>query len=117
MMIIVFFQNSMMPFSPFSTETAQVLDGLVHGEINGVCLDSLSMHTYVSSKDGRTYTAISQIPSELGPALETLSTVGGGIGWLFALTSFRAYNGSTFTGKPSTCISVIQFYSNLSDIK
>ena len=62
-------------------------------------------------------TQITQISSELVPVIEILSTVGGGIGWLFALTSFRAYNGSTFTGKPSTCISVIQFYSNLSDIK
>ena len=108
-----FFFQKLIIFFSFSTETAQVLDGLVHGEINGVRLDSLSMHTYVSSKDGRTYTAISQIPSELGPALETLSTVGGGIGWLFALpSSSRAYNGFTFTGESS-----IIHYSNYSDIK
>jgi nidogen (entactin) len=78
----------------------QTLNGPVTGRVNEVPLNNLDMHTYVVTKDGRTYTAISRIPSALGPAMETLSTVGGGIGWLFAVPSSNgAANGFSFTGK------------------
>ena len=77
----------------------QRLNGRVHGSINGVSLNDLDMHTYVVTTDGRTYTAISRVPAALGPAMETLSTVGGAIGWLFAVpSSSQALNGFSYTG-------------------
>lgn len=80
-------------------DVPQTLNGPVQGSLNGVSLNNLDMHTYIVTKDGRTYTAISRIPVSLGPAMETLSTIGGAIGWLFAVpTSSQAANGFSFTG-------------------
>ncbi|KAK7103484.1 nidogen-like [Littorina saxatilis] len=91
-------------------EIPQRLNGRVHGTINGVALAGLDMHTYVVTTDGRTYTAISRVPAVLGPAMETLSTVGGAIGWLFAVpTSDQAYNGFTFTGGAFNRTAVVNF--------
>ncbi|KAL8607394.1 hypothetical protein ACOMHN_024419 [Nucella lapillus] len=80
-------------------EVPQRLNGRVHGLVNEVALSDLDMHTYVVTTDGRTYTAISRVPSAIGPAMETLSTVGGAIGWLFAVPVGKdAVNGFTYTG-------------------
>lgn len=58
------------------------------------------MHTYVVTSDGRTYTAISRVSSSLGPSMQTLNTIGGSIGWLFAIPgSDQAVNGYSLTGK------------------
>ncbi|XP_076463392.1 nidogen-1-like [Babylonia areolata] len=77
----------------------QRLNGRVHGMINEVALNDLDMHTYVVTTDGRTYTAISRVPTVLGRAMETLSTVGGAIGWLFAVpVGNDALNGFQYTG-------------------
>lgn len=57
------------------------------------------MHAYVVTTDGRAYTAISRIPNEIGPQLLTLNTIGGIIGWMFAVTQTnRARNGYMLTG-------------------
>ncbi|CAG5121406.1 unnamed protein product [Candidula unifasciata] len=78
----------------------QKLNGPVHGSLNGVALDdNLLMHTYVVTADGRTYSAISKVPPTLGAGLQTLNSIGGVIGWLFAVPmNARAKNGYTFTG-------------------
>lgn len=72
----------------------------MYGNLNGVSLDDdLMMHTYVVTTDGRTYSAISRVPASLGAAMQTLNSVGGIIGWLFAVPqSGTAKNGYSFTG-------------------
>lgn len=91
-------------------EAPQRLNGRVHGTVNGVLLNNLDMHTYVVTSDGRTYTAISRVPSTLGTAMETLNTIGGAIGWLFAVpTSEMALNGFSFTGGIFNRSAVVNF--------
>jgi nidogen (entactin) len=78
---------------------AQRLNGKVNGILNSQPLDNLDMHAYVVTTDGRAYTAISRIPHEIGPQLLTLNTIGGIIGWMFAVTQTnRARNGYMLTG-------------------
>ncbi|CAL1530382.1 unnamed protein product [Lymnaea stagnalis] len=79
---------------------AQKLNGRVYGNLNGITLDNdLNIHTYVVITDGRTYSAISRVPEILGPALETLNSIGGIIGWLFAVPmNPHAKNGYSLTG-------------------
>ncbi|KAK7504328.1 hypothetical protein BaRGS_00004632, partial [Batillaria attramentaria] len=92
------------------TEVPQRLNGRVHGTVNGVQLSNLDMHTYVVTSDGRTYTAISRVPSTIGPAMETLNTIGGAIGWLFAIpTSSMALNGFSYTGGVFNRTAVVNF--------
>ncbi|KAJ8309420.1 hypothetical protein KUTeg_014294 [Tegillarca granosa] len=80
-------------------ETPQRLNGKVFGTLNGVSLDNLDMHSYVVTSDGRAYTAISRIPTELGQRMLTLNTVGGIIGWMFAeMKGPLALNGYVYTG-------------------
>ncbi|KAJ8392450.1 hypothetical protein AAFF_G00075750 [Aldrovandia affinis] len=43
------------------------------------------LHSYVVANDGRAYVAISTVPADLGPSLLPLSSLGGVIGWAFAL--------------------------------
>ncbi|XP_048259530.1 nidogen-1-like [Haliotis rufescens] len=77
----------------------QRLNGKVRGTLNGITLYDLDMHTYVVTSDGRAYSAISRVPPELGTAMQTLSAIGGIIGWMFAVpTNPRAKNGYAFTG-------------------
>uniref|UniRef100_A0A0B7B8A8 Nidogen n=1 Tax=Arion vulgaris TaxID=1028688 RepID=A0A0B7B8A8_9EUPU len=91
----------------------QKLNGPVYGNLNGVALeDSLLMHTYVVTTDGRTYSAISGVPPSLGSALQTLNSIGGIIGWLFALpVGPNAKNGFSFTGGVFNRTSRITFKS------
>lgn len=42
------------------------------------------LHTYVMAEEGRSYTALSQIPPHIGRSLLLLNAVGGAMGWLFA---------------------------------
>ena len=79
--------------------TSQRLNGKVSGVLNNVEFSNLDMHSFVVTKDGRAYTAISRVPVEIGPHMMTLNTIGGIIGWLFALPISRgALNGYSFTG-------------------
>ncbi|ESO97555.1 hypothetical protein LOTGIDRAFT_208735 [Lottia gigantea] len=77
----------------------QRLNGKVFGTVNGYRLQDLDQHTYVVTSDGRAYTAISRVPPELGVGLQTLNTLGGVIGWMFATQIHpSAKNGYAFTG-------------------
>ncbi|CAB1344808.1 unnamed protein product [Coregonus sp. 'balchen'] len=51
------------------------------------------LHSYVVANDGRAYVAISTIPAGLGPSLQPLSSLGGVIGWTFALEQPGYENG------------------------
>jgi nidogen (entactin) len=58
------------------------------------------MHAFVVTKDGRAYTAISRVPDEISSEMMTLNTIGGVVGWMFALQGGPgAKNGFMFTGK------------------
>ncbi|XP_067681271.1 nidogen-like [Haliotis asinina] len=92
----------------------QRLNGKVHGVLNGVALLDLDMHTYVVTADGRAYSAISRVPTELATSMQTLSAIGGIIGWMFAVpTNPKAKNGYIFTGGEFNRTAVVTFlYGN-----
>lgn len=91
---------------------AQRLNGKVNGILNNQPLDNLDMHAYVVTTDGRAYTAISRIPNEIGPQLLTLNTIGGIIGWMFAVSQTnRARNGYMLTGGEFNRTAVIKYQS------
>ncbi|KAK3595925.1 hypothetical protein CHS0354_032433 [Potamilus streckersoni] len=99
-------QQCLEPGSP------QRLNGKITGVLNGVTFNDLDMHAFVVTKDGRAYTAISRVPSEIGPQMLTLNTIGGIIGWLFALPSgLGAKNGYMFTGGHFNRTARIQYQS------
>lgn len=79
-------------------DQAQRLNGKVSGSINNFTFD-LDMHSFVVTKDGRAYTAISRVPDEIGTQLMTLNTIGGVVGWMFAVIGGPgARNGYMYTG-------------------
>lgn len=83
----------------FISGDPQRINGRFYGRLNGIDIPEADLHTYVVTSDGRTYTALSQIPLELGRPLLLLGTLGGVMGWLFAKpTSPNAYNGFQLTG-------------------
>lgn len=57
------------------------------------------LHSYVVVNDGRAYVAISSIPATLGHSLQPLSSLGGVIGWAFALEQPEYHNGFRLIGK------------------
>lgn len=63
------------------------------------------LHSYVVANDGRAYVAISTIPAGLGPSLQPLSSLGGVIGWAFALEQPGYENGFSIIGK--SCLTII----------
>ncbi|KAM9857042.1 nidogen-1-like [Aulostomus maculatus] len=56
------------------------------------------LHSYVVANDGRAYVAISNINKNLGPSLQPLSSLGGVIGWAFALEQPGYQNGFSVIG-------------------
>nr|XP_055025430.1 nidogen-1 [Misgurnus anguillicaudatus] len=56
------------------------------------------LHSYVVVNDGRAYVAISAIPSSVGFSLQPVSSVGGVIGWAFALQQPGFKNGFNIVG-------------------
>uniref|UniRef100_A0A4W3I970 Nidogen 1 n=1 Tax=Callorhinchus milii TaxID=7868 RepID=A0A4W3I970_CALMI len=80
----------------------------VNGKVNGkifvgnspvpVEIEDIDLHSYVVVNDGRSYTAISRIPTALGWALLPLSSVGSIIGWMFALEQPGYENGFSIVG-------------------
>ncbi|KAG7462833.1 hypothetical protein MATL_G00188960 [Megalops atlanticus] len=56
------------------------------------------LHSYVVANDGRAYIAISTISPRLGPSLLPLSSLGGIIGWAFALEQPGHENGFSLIG-------------------
>ncbi|VDK46081.1 unnamed protein product [Gongylonema pulchrum] len=62
----------------------QRINGGFEGVINGEAMQRTELHTYVVVEEGRSYTALSQIPAHLGRSLLLLNSIGGAMGWLFA---------------------------------
>lgn len=72
----------------------------MYGTLNGKMIPQMDMHSYAVTSDGRAYTAISRAPPNLGRNLLPLNTIGGIIGWIFAVVATpKAHNGYMFTGK------------------
>lgn len=67
-----------------SSGEPQRINGGFEGVINGEELKRTELHTYVMTAEGRSYTALSQIPPHLGRSLLLLNAIGGAMGWLFA---------------------------------
>uniref|UniRef100_A0A8C7YWT9 Nidogen 1b n=1 Tax=Oryzias sinensis TaxID=183150 RepID=A0A8C7YWT9_9TELE len=82
----------------------QRMNGKVNGRVyvgnsqNPVELNNNDLHSYVVANDGRAYIAISHIPDSVGPSLQPLSSVGGVIGWAFALQQPGYKNGFSLIG-------------------
>ncbi|XP_029306242.1 nidogen-1 isoform X2 [Cottoperca gobio] len=82
----------------------QRMNGKVHGKVHvgnspsPVEFASNDLHSYVVVNDGRSYVAISDIASTLGPSLQPLSALGGVIGWAFALEQPGFKNGFSIIG-------------------
>lgn len=81
----------------------------MNGKVNGriyigssgslVELSNNDLHSYVVVNDGRAYIAISGIPASVGHSLQPLNSIGGVIGWTFALEQPGYENGFSVTGK------------------
>lgn len=79
--------------------TAQRVNGKVTGVVNGVDVGEGDLHAYVVTNGGRTFTAISRMPADIGYAMQALFIVGGGLGWLFAVPTIpMAQNGFMTSG-------------------
>lgn len=84
----------------------------MNGKVNGqvfvgnfpVELRNNDLHSYVVANDGRAYVAISSIPKSLGPSLLPLSSLGGVIGWAFALEQPGFQNGFSLIGRKICCL-------------
>ena len=81
----------------------------MNGKVNGriyignspapVEFSNNDLHSYVVANDGRAYVAISTIPASVGPSLQPLPSLGGVIGWAFALEQPGYENGFSVIGK------------------
>uniref|UniRef100_UPI0037E7E23F nidogen-1-like n=1 Tax=Semicossyphus pulcher TaxID=241346 RepID=UPI0037E7E23F len=82
----------------------QRMNGKVNGRVfvgnspSPAELVNQDLHSYVVANDGRAYVAISNIPKSLGPSLQPLSSLGGVIGWAFALEQPGYQNGFSLMG-------------------
>lgn len=96
---------------------AQRVNGKVTGNVNGVKIENVDLHSYVVTKDGRAYTAISRIDESIGYHLQTLSTLGGVIGWLFSATSDGVENGFMRTGGAFNRTATVLFLPDYSTVR
>lgn len=88
------------------------VEGSLMGEINGHNIEeSAKLQSYVVTADGRSYTAIHPVNSELGGLLRIILPIATSIGWLFAKPSNGASNGYHLTGGEYLHTSKIQFDS------
>ncbi|XP_041108807.1 nidogen-1 [Polyodon spathula] len=82
----------------------QRMNGKVNGRVyvgsnpTPVEFSNNDLHSYVVANDGRAYVAISSIPESVGPSLTALSSLGGVVGWAFALEQPGYKNGFSITG-------------------
>ena len=76
----------------------QRVNGRVNIDLNGRTFLMQDLHCFVVTEDGRTYTAISGIPPELGWDMQGVVPVGTIISWLFAKPSEGGQNGFSLTG-------------------
>ncbi|XP_039593799.1 nidogen-1 [Polypterus senegalus] len=93
----------------------QRVNGKVNGAVyvgnnpNPLWFSNNDLHSYVVANDGRAYVAISAIPQELGPSLMPLSSIGGIIGWTFALEQPGYENGFSSIGGEFTRTAEVTF--------
>uniref|UniRef100_A0A6J0T6Z0 Nidogen-1 n=1 Tax=Pogona vitticeps TaxID=103695 RepID=A0A6J0T6Z0_9SAUR len=96
----------------------QRVNGKVKGRIfvgnNPVPIEfeNTDLHSYVVMNQGRAYTAISTIPETLGFSLLPLASIGGIIGWMFAVEQQGYKNGFSITGGEFTRQAEVTFISN-----
>ena len=78
------------------------MNGKVNGRVlvggSSVQLSNNDLHSYVVANDGRAYVAISSVPASLGPSLQPLTSLGGVMGWAFALEQPGYQNGFSLIG-------------------
>ena len=74
------------------------MNGKINGILNGQEIKQQDLQSYVMTTDGRSYTALSHVPQDVGFDMQTLSILGGIIGWLFARPTSKAVNGYELTG-------------------
>ncbi|ETE69401.1 Nidogen-1, partial [Ophiophagus hannah] len=77
-----------------------------------VVFENTDLHSYVVMNHGRAYTAISTIPETLGFSLLPLASIGGIIGWMFAVEQEGYQNGFSVTGGEFTRQAEVTFLSN-----
>lgn len=81
------------------TEEPLRVTGKVIGNINGVEMEDSDLHAYVLTAEGRSYTAISRIPSQIGYDLQSIVGLGSGIAWLFSKPVDDVPSGFSTTGE------------------
>lgn len=78
-------------------------------------IKDVDLHSYVMTEKGRTYTALSRIPTSIGHDMQSLIVIGTTVGWMFAVPDSGAKNGYQLTGKSGRLLSkdyltVYQFF-------
>ncbi|XP_078048214.1 nidogen isoform X5 [Augochlora pura] len=86
--------------------------GRISGTINNVEFPARDLQCYVQTKDGRTYTALSRVPDEIGPNFQLLGSLGEVIAWLFAKPVGKTKNGYQLTGGLFNHTAVLTFGSS-----
>lgn len=84
--------------------------GTITGHIGTISLNA-QIQSYIVMVDGRTYTAVSGLNSQLGPKVQLLEVIGGVIGWIFAKPVGPTLNGYQITGGKFNHTSNIRFDS------
>ncbi|KAJ9588281.1 hypothetical protein L9F63_018354, partial [Diploptera punctata] len=74
------------------------VNGKITGILNEQEFTQQDLQSYVLTADGRSYTALSHVPQDVGFDMQALTILGGVIGWLFAKPSSKAVNGYQLTG-------------------
>lgn len=75
------------------------MNGRVSFDLNGVKVSDIAVQAYVVTTDGRSYTALSKIPTIIGRDMQLINAASNMIGWLFAKPIGEAINGYQLTGK------------------
>ncbi|CAH1396121.1 unnamed protein product [Nezara viridula] len=86
--------------------------GKVNISLNGVESKNLNMQAFIVTGDGRTYTAITGVPHEIGYSMQLLVSLGSFVGFLFAKPIGDAPNGYQLTGGVVNHTLDISFGSN-----
>lgn len=82
--------------------------GSATGSVNGVEVNA-QFQSYVILVDGRSYSAISPLPSDIGHLFQVVPNLGESIGWLFAKVADGRSNGYQITGGLFNQTTVIRF--------
>ncbi|KAF8381850.1 nid-1 [Pristionchus pacificus] len=79
-------------------EDPQRITGGFEGLVNGQEVEKTELHTFITTGDGKVYTAVSKVPDTLGSSFLLLTPIGSLMGWLFAEAPEGAKNGFDITG-------------------